>query len=342
MAQEIKKQSGAKKSKFVTGTYAKQMQGLKDKLQSTQCNFIRCIKPNPKMQAGLFDRHYSIEQLRFLGVLNTCKVLKMGLPSRVGYEHVGEPLRAALPGKLKEKFARYGPRKVTYAVLWAADIPWDDYRLGKTKCFFRAGKIGQLDKIMKMNLNSAEGQAFCAKLERWLIRELWKHAYALTCDLLASVWLLELIRKKPPMAKRLQAFWRMYAAKKKYKEKRERIRRWHTCYLFMRMRRIWCDHYQYVHDNKEVMMQKQKELKRKRLMMRLRGNVGGDKKATATRDKDREETETDRMLRARIKMALNKGGSRRRFIRDALGGGGGDDHSTITAIQELRTAIKAV
>ena len=53
-------------------------------------------------------QHYSIEQLRFLGVLNTCKVLKMGLPSRVGYEHVGEPLRASLPPALQAQFVRYG------------------------------------------------------------------------------------------------------------------------------------------------------------------------------------------------------------------------------------------
>jgi myosin heavy subunit len=32
------------------------MKGLTDKLHSTQCSFVRCIKPNPLMQAGLFDR----------------------------------------------------------------------------------------------------------------------------------------------------------------------------------------------------------------------------------------------------------------------------------------------
>ena len=36
------------------------------------------------------------------------QVLKMGLPSRVGYEHVGEPLRESLPSDLKQQFVRYG------------------------------------------------------------------------------------------------------------------------------------------------------------------------------------------------------------------------------------------
>ena len=90
------------------------------------------------------------------------KVLKMGLLSRVGYEHVGEPLREALPPKLKAKFARYGARKVTYQCCGRPRS------LGMITAWARpsvssAGKIGQLDKIMKMNLNSAQGQTFCAK-----------------------------------------------------------------------------------------------------------------------------------------------------------------------------------
>ena len=345
MIAEARAAGTGKKAKHVTITYAKQMTGLKDKLMSTQCNFVRCIKPNAQMKAGIFDRHYSVEQLRFLGVLNTCKVLKLGLPSRVNYEHVGEPLRAALPAALKAKFERYGPKKVTNAVLWAAEIPWDDYRLGRTLCFFRAGKIGQLDKIMKMNLNSAEGASFCARLEKWLIRERWKWSFALTCDMLASVWLLELIRKKPPMAKRLQGFFRMYLARKAYRAKRERVRQWQTCYLYMRMCKIWQDHYQYVHDNKEVMLLKQKEIKRKRLLLRLRGNVGDKKKETdgARKTEGREETDTDRKLKARIKSQLSKGSRHRRFIRQALEvAGAGDDSATISAIKELNLAIKAM
>ena len=44
------------------------------------------------------------------------------------------------------------------------------------------------------------------------------------CNLMAGTWLLELIRKKPPMAKRLQTYFRMYLARKAYRAKRERVR----------------------------------------------------------------------------------------------------------------------
>ena len=33
-------------------------------LNSTRCNFIRCIKPNYQMEVGVFDVQYSVLQLR--------------------------------------------------------------------------------------------------------------------------------------------------------------------------------------------------------------------------------------------------------------------------------------
>jgi myosin heavy subunit len=36
-----------------------------------------------QMEYGCFDRNYVVGQLRSLGVMATCKVLKAGLPTRV-------------------------------------------------------------------------------------------------------------------------------------------------------------------------------------------------------------------------------------------------------------------
>jgi len=332
--------TAGRKVKTVTGLFAKQMQGLRDKLESTQCNFIRCIKPNPRMQAGDFDRPYTIGQLRFLGVLNTCKVLKLGLPSRVGYEHVGEPLRESLPIELKSKFARYGSKKVTGAVLWSAEIPWDDYRLGLTKCFFRAGKIGQLDKVMKMNINGPEGQAFCKRLKKWLVRQQWKWSIKLICDQLTSVWLLELIRKKPPMALRLQSFWRMYAAKKNYVKLARRVRLWQLTYSIMCANQLWVEHYKYCHDNKEAMIKKQKEMKKKRLRMRLLGDTGEAKvkrkKGAEGEDSGpKEPSSIDKRLQARIRAKLAETKGKRNNARSRNKEVVNDANATAAAIEAI-------
>jgi len=335
-------------------------------LHSTQCSFVRCIKPTPQMKAGLFDRHYSIEQLRFLGVLNTCKVLKMGLPSRVGYEVVGEPLRASLPADLQEHFKRYGPRKVTNALLWAAEIPWDDYRLGKTMCFFRAGKINQLDKVMKMcssNLGSAEGKAFLARLKRWLIRTKWKWAFRLQSNMLTGVWLLNLVRSKPPMAIRLQSFFRMYMKRKKFRKLKQAVYHWHIAYLHTLTNQRWAAHYKYVHDNKEVMIAKQKEVRRKRLQQRLRGDSGKKKKKAAKaagEEGDAEEetgpSEVALKLKARIRAKLAKAKAKLRHSGGKEGeadeaaddgeaeeveSANADDSSVAGALEQLNNALRA-
>jgi myosin heavy subunit len=281
---EAVKAAGDSKITTVTALFATQMRGLIDKLESTDCNFIRCIKPNPQMQAGVFDRSYTINQLRFLGVLNTCKVLKLGLPSRVNYEMVGEPLREALPPALKAQFHRYNSRKVTNAVLWSAEIPWDDYRLGKTRCFFRAGKIGQLDEVMKMSqvgLGTPKGKVFLERMHQWLVRERWRWSGKLVMNLLAIKWLLELIRKKPGMRLRLQSFFRMQLKRKYYKKKQLAVQRWQLAMLHTMACERLLEHCKYVHDNKAVMILKQKEIRRKRLQQRLRGDVGGKKKKKA-------------------------------------------------------------
>jgi myosin heavy subunit len=310
------KAAGNSGIKYVTGLFATQMKGLIDKLESTDCNFIRCIKPNPQMQAGAFDRSYTINQLRFLGVLNTCKVLKLGLPSRVNYEMIGEPLREALPEKLKYEFRRYNSRKVTNAVLWSAQIPWDDYRLGKTRCFFRAGKIGQLDDIMKMSqvgLNTPKGEEFLARMHQWLVRERWRWSGKLVMNLLASKWLLELIRKKPGCRLKLQSFFRMQLKRKYYKKKQLAVQRWQLAMLHQMACQNLLVHCKYVHDNKAVMILKQKEIRRKRLQQRLRGDVGGKKKKKAAvtaegeegvEDAPQEESAFSKKVKAKIKATL--------------------------------------
>ena len=85
-----------------------------------------------------------------------------------------------------------------------------------------------------------------------------------------------------------------------------------VAHVFMRMRRIWCDHYQYVHDNKEVMMQAEAEV---RSYYRVKTWVA--KKATKPRDKDRM---TDVDCHPGTSTGPQQSGSRRRFIREALRG----------------------
>ena len=68
-ASERRTSSAQKTFSSVGMTFMKQMNGMVAELNSTRCNFIRCLKPNYQMELGLFDVEYTVLQLRHTGML---------------------------------------------------------------------------------------------------------------------------------------------------------------------------------------------------------------------------------------------------------------------------------
>eukprot|EP00752_Nemacystus_decipiens_P009380 g8383.t1 len=143
--------TGRRGSTLVKPTVAKaflaSMKDLNETLLGTTCNFARCIKPNAAMQCGVYDNKYVVEQLQCLGILQTCEVLKVGMPTRVTYTELKEVLgpNAADAEKL---FAGEPETSLIASILWAFEVPSESFRLGKTRVFFRAGQISTLQKIL--------------------------------------------------------------------------------------------------------------------------------------------------------------------------------------------------
>ena len=54
-------------------------------LNSSECHFVRCIKPNEEKKADLFIERNSLLQIKYLGVLESIKVRKVGFPYRKDY-----------------------------------------------------------------------------------------------------------------------------------------------------------------------------------------------------------------------------------------------------------------
>ena len=53
-----------------------------DELGQCGVHFIRCIKPNEIKQKGIFDEVYVMQQIRYLGLLESVRVRKEGFPCR--------------------------------------------------------------------------------------------------------------------------------------------------------------------------------------------------------------------------------------------------------------------
>lgn len=62
------------------------MNKLIDELYSCDCHFVRCIKPNSKKQPRLFNSDAVLQSLRYLGVLDSIKIRKLGYIYRRPYK----------------------------------------------------------------------------------------------------------------------------------------------------------------------------------------------------------------------------------------------------------------
>ena len=51
-------------------------------LQQTEPHYIRCIKPNTKSVASMYDRPYVMSQLQACGVIETVEISKQAFPAR--------------------------------------------------------------------------------------------------------------------------------------------------------------------------------------------------------------------------------------------------------------------
>jgi myosin heavy subunit len=106
------------------------------------------------------DNVYVVEQLRSLGILQTCEVLKVGLPTRISYQE----LRVALAGvisRLGQLTAGASESVVIACILQAYNIPNDIYKLGRTKVFFKAGQFS----VIRDLLHSSETMSAAEKQE---------------------------------------------------------------------------------------------------------------------------------------------------------------------------------
>jgi len=72
-----------KSAKVTLGAQFKtQLSSLMDTLNSTFPHFVRCMKPNPEKRGSIFESNMMLAQLRYAGLLEVCRIRKLGYPIR--------------------------------------------------------------------------------------------------------------------------------------------------------------------------------------------------------------------------------------------------------------------
>jgi hypothetical protein len=167
-----------RKAKSVASVFQTQMANLLTVLSNARCSFIRCVKPNATNTFGTFDHAYTESQMAAQGMVQTCDVLKVGLPTRVPYAQVASSFRPQLPKALQKILANESDKNLCVGILWAFEVPPESYKCGLTRLFFRTGQMAQLSKIMDVDW-AEKGDWLAARLRRFVQRKRWKRALAM-------------------------------------------------------------------------------------------------------------------------------------------------------------------
>ncbi|EDS42951.1 myosin xv [Culex quinquefasciatus] len=131
---------------------------LQQLLQSmAKCNpwFVRCVKPNNDKQALRMDMPCVLQQLRYLGMLDTIKIRQCGYPVRLRFQHFVERykhmLRTPLPrGTPYRELSRF-----VLESLPGTNTEGPDFQLGATRVFLRESLHRVLEAIRSEKLRLA-------------------------------------------------------------------------------------------------------------------------------------------------------------------------------------------
>uniref|UniRef100_A0A915JUY7 Myosin-3 n=1 Tax=Romanomermis culicivorax TaxID=13658 RepID=A0A915JUY7_ROMCU len=152
-AQKAGTGGGKKKGKsasFMTVSmiYRESLNNLMHMLHQTHPHFIRCIIPNELKRSGLIDAALVLNQLTCNGVLEGIRICRKGFPNRMMYPDFKHrySILAAEAAKSSED-----PKKASEAILMKTksegNLKEEEFRIGLTKVFFKAGILARLEEI---------------------------------------------------------------------------------------------------------------------------------------------------------------------------------------------------
>ncbi|XP_020236584.1 myosin-15 isoform X2 [Cajanus cajan] len=134
----------------VASRFKQQLQALMETLNTTEPHYIRCVKPNSLNQPQKFENTSVIHQLRCGGVLEAVRISLAGYPTRRIYSEFVDRFGLIAPEFMD---GSYDDKAVTLKILQKLKL--ENFQLGRTKVFLRAGQICILDSRRADVLDSA-------------------------------------------------------------------------------------------------------------------------------------------------------------------------------------------
>uniref|UniRef100_A0A8C3YJ31 Myosin heavy chain 16 n=1 Tax=Catagonus wagneri TaxID=51154 RepID=A0A8C3YJ31_9CETA len=166
-----KKQKRGSSFMTVSNFYREQLNKLMTTLHSTAPHFVRCIVPNEFKQSGVVDAHLIMHQLACNGVLEGIRICRKGFPNRLQYPEFKQRYQVLNPSVIPQGFV--DNKKASELLLGAINLDANEYKIGHTKVFFRAGILAKLEDMRDERLAKIMTMLQC-RLRGFLMRAEFK------------------------------------------------------------------------------------------------------------------------------------------------------------------------
>eukprot|EP00041_Stephanoeca_diplocostata_P038229 m.1488088 g.1488088 ORF g.1488088 m.1488088 type:complete len:1281 (+) comp25186_c0_seq5:350-4192(+) len=108
---------------------------LMENLSSKNPHYIRCIKPNSKKKAKVYESDLVLHQIKYLGLLENVRVRRAGYAFRMEYSSFVD--RYKMCGNVTWPVWKGVPRDGAKFILTACKFPPEEYAWGRSKLFIR-------------------------------------------------------------------------------------------------------------------------------------------------------------------------------------------------------------
>jgi myosin heavy subunit len=141
-ASKKKKKKGAQ---TLGSKFRSQLQQLMKTLNKTEPQFCRCMKPNSKKVGDLFESQMMLEQLRYAGLMEVCRIRQIGFPVRkefVTFFHRYRPISKSASDH----------KKLVADIISKGVCGPGTVQVGKTKVFMKNGAHVELEEARETAL----------------------------------------------------------------------------------------------------------------------------------------------------------------------------------------------
>ena len=133
----------------VSRRFINDLDSLMSDLNATYAHFVRCLKPNLKLQPKILVPNLVLNQLRCSGTFEAVQLISASYPTRIPYSDIHGRYKDHMPDFVQA----LDPPFFTEMIALACDVDDDDYQLGKSKIFFRPGKGAFLEELANMDMS---------------------------------------------------------------------------------------------------------------------------------------------------------------------------------------------